>query len=144
MHIKIEISSFQCRFLFIYNLNIKVNTIGRQLWRKYKGEFGPSQSSELQISEKSTDQESDLQGQQPATQVVVTGIEENDVASDCGEEYIEDSDEKTEEPGRCRWRVEKYIALYSLQHDLDNIALERLLVGEGMLRSDRPLEVYLL
>ena len=54
----------------------------------------------MRISEKSTDQ-LDLQAvqadQQPATQVVVTGIEENDVASDCSEEYIEDSDEKTEE-----------------------------------------------
>ena len=67
---------------------------------EYKGKFGPSQSSELQISEKSTDQDQAIQGQQPATQVVVTGIEENDVASDCSdcsEEYIKDSDEKTEE-----------------------------------------------
>ena len=38
-----------------------------------------------------------IQGQQPATQVVVTGIEENDAAGDCSEEYIEDSVEKTEE-----------------------------------------------
>ena len=44
-----------------------------------------------------TDQDQAIQGQQPATQVVVTGIEENDVASDCSEEYIEDSVEKTEE-----------------------------------------------
>ena len=44
-----------------------------------------------------TDQDQAIQGQQPATQVVVTGIEENDVASDCSEEYIEDSVEKFEE-----------------------------------------------
>ena len=67
------------------------------LEEEYKGKFGPSQSSELQISEKSTDQDQAIQGQQPVTQVVVTGIEENDVASDCSEEYIEDSVEKTEE-----------------------------------------------
>ena len=64
---------------------------------EYKGKFGPSQSSKLQISEKSTNQDQAIQGQQPATQVVVTGIEEKDVVGDCSEEYIEDSDEKTEE-----------------------------------------------
>ena len=48
---------------------------------EYKGKFGPLQSSELQISEKSTDQDQAIQGQQPATQVVVTGIEENDVGA---------------------------------------------------------------
>ena len=38
---------------------------------EYKGKFGPSQSSELQISEKSTDQaDQAIQGQQLATQVV--------------------------------------------------------------------------
>jgi hypothetical protein len=79
-------------------LNIKVNSYRTTaLEEEYKGKFGPSQSSELQISEKSTDQDQAIQGQQPATQVVVTGIEENDVASDCSEEYIKDSDEKTEE-----------------------------------------------
>ena len=57
------------------------------LEEEYKGKFRPSQSSELQISEKSTDQDQAIQGQQPVTQVVVTGIEENDVASDCSEEY---------------------------------------------------------
>ena len=48
----------------------------------------------MQISEKSTDQDQAIQGQQ---QVVVTGIEENDIASDCSEECFEDSDEKSEE-----------------------------------------------
>ena len=94
------------------------------LEEEYKGKFRPSQSSELQISEKSTDQESDLQGQQPATQVVVTGIEENDVASDCSEEYTYWG-QRWKDWGRCRWRVEKYIASYSPQHDLDNIALKK-------------------
>ena len=68
---------------------------------EYKGKFGPSQTSELQISEKSTDQDQVCNPgsscQQLATQVVVTGIEENDVASDCSEEYIEDSVEKTKD-----------------------------------------------
>ena len=41
------------------------------LEEEYKGKFGPSQSSELQISEKSTDQaDQAIQGQQLATQVV--------------------------------------------------------------------------
>ena len=59
----------------------------------------------LQISEKSTDQDQAIQGQQPR--------EENDVTSDCSEEYIEDSVEKTEDDADGGWKS----TLHCIRHN---------------------------